>query len=467
MTTLITVSFMFVLLVGVTVKRVTDWLDTDTDITLIEFGVVSAIAAFVIIPLVVFLGWHSALNNMVKYHEFWNGWEKRALVSHTDCHKDGGCTFTYECDPYTYTWTVTDYSTDANGNTYVSGSHEESETRYHDCPYVTREYTYDIETTLGSYSVGGVRWAENPTSWSGDGSDDRDSTPNVPRGAPKLWQAAHDRIAHGDNGPVTKPADYDNFLLASQSTILKQYSDSIVKYQKAHLMPKVPTKVENYYFADKVHAEHVTVAEDQWRQDLARFDAALGTDLQGDMEVVLVPLTEADADNYTLSLKAYWGSPALGKYDISKNGIVLVLGTTDDATIAWARAFTGMPVGNNAMLKDMESAVVGKPLDSALLFGHPTVDLSGKKPKTTHTHGIVEDIVFGPNHFQRVCMGCEGKGDKGVGYLYLKNELQPGKGARFWTCFIAIFLSTLLWVAALLIGTRARPGHQRRTITPW
>ena len=68
----------------------------------------------IIVPLTVWVGWHSAVNSMVKYHEFWNGWEVEANEYVTTCEKNGSCDYTYDCDPYTHTHSTT--STDSNGS---------------------------------------------------------------------------------------------------------------------------------------------------------------------------------------------------------------------------------------------------------------------------------------------------------------------------------------------------------------
>ena len=98
---------------------------------------------------------------------------------------------------------------------------------------------------------------------------------------------------------------------------------------------------------------------------LAR-DAALGSTLQGDLHLVIVDAKKiSDPDNYSNALVAYWLSPKFGKDALSKNGIVVVLGTSDGKTVdytyaAGADLLTGQTVGHNQSLslKPWDLAIV-------------------------------------------------------------------------------------------------------------
>lgn len=469
MFSLILVTLVIVLLVGLAIKLITDHLQTVSDITWFEYGVGSAVCAVVLIPIVVAIGWHMSIGSLVKYHEQWGGFETKAIKDTTVCHEDGSCNWTYDCDPYT----VTDVSTDANGNTTTS-----SHTEYRSCPYVTREYDYYVDTTLGKYTIGSSRFSTDPHVWR---SSDGEGIPrDAGRGEPAFWRAAKDRIDAGDNGPVVKNEEYDNFLLASQSTILKKWSAAKDKYLKAKLLPKVDYKITSHYYNDKVSFPGFKLRDfpnwEEWERAVMREDAALGTDLQGDMRVIIVPASKVtNPPEYIGALQAYWEGPELGKYDISKNGIILVLAMDDAGVdqscakppcIAWAEAATGMPLGNEQMLAQLEDELPGHSLDPTELFGHPRIKF-GKHKSIVHqcldtpctTHGVVEDILWGKNKFERICMSCEDKGDKGTGFLYLKNELQPTGGQKFWIEFVAFLLCGAVWGAALLVGVR--PGSRR------
>lgn len=479
MLTLIIASVVLSLLAGLTVKRVTDWRgNVDGEITWQELLAGGVICAVIVTPLVIWIGWIIALNSMVSYKEFWNGWEVSTRIDEQECYRDGSCTYTYDCDPYTVTRTSTDM--DGNVTTYT-------ETEYHSCPYADAEYRYFVDTTLGEYQIGGVRFAEDAKRY----RVTKGLPSNVGRGAPERWIEADERIEADDPGPVTQINDYDNFLLASQTTILAQYSDSIERYLDDGLLPKVVDEVRNEYEASKLYVRggvSLPGGADVWQENLARLNAALGSDLQGDLHVVVVP-AEVEADNYSLSLQAYWGSPDLGDHALSKNGIVLVIGS-DGTAVEWARTFTGMPVGNEQVLNALESEVKGKPMIAASLLGRMTATISRGDAESNvdveceegscETLGVVPDVLWGRTGgvaFERICMSCGDEGE-GVGYLYLRDELQPGTGMRVLLGGVAFFLSGILWVLALVLDIHpGREGRDRlgrspslrahRTRRPW
>src|SRR5439155_22131201 len=98
---------------------------------------------------------------------------------------------------------------------------------------VTQEDSYYVETTLGTYTIAEHIFPANPQNWRSSHSVPDD----VPRGVPALWAAAKQRLDSGDPGPVTAQRDYQNYILASQATILHKYSASIDRYKQEKLLP--------------------------------------------------------------------------------------------------------------------------------------------------------------------------------------------------------------------------------------
>src|SRR5262249_8758701 len=153
----------------------------------------------------------------------------------------------------------------------------------------------------------------------------------------------------GNPGPVTAREDYDNYILASQSSILHKFSGSIDQYKKDGVLPKISHDILSPYYASRVYFVGVNPPGD-WQWYINKYDAALGVSLQGDLHLVIVDANKVGSpDDYSQALIAYWQSQEFGKDALSKNGIVVVVGTKDGQTVAWARAGTGMPVGNEAL----------------------------------------------------------------------------------------------------------------------
>lgn len=398
---------------------------------------------------------HMSIQQAVTFHENWGGYEVKAYVETTTCSQDGPCVHEYDCDPYQVHVVDQAAYTDDKGNYHPEVSHWE--TRYHSCPYTTEEYTYRVLTTLGDYVIESHWLPEHPNAHRWRSGHEVPS--DLPAGVPQFWQQAYNRISAGDPGPVVKRMDYENYILASQHTILKQYSSSIEKYRKANQLPALShNPVHDPYYADKVFFVGVQ-PPGNWQYELNQFDAALGMDLQGDMYVVIVDANKiSDPDDYMMALTAYWTSEEhFGKDALAKNGIIVVVGTKNGGkTVDWARAKTGMPVGNEAMILDVRDKLPGTALTPAALLGHPRASRLYIKPGShhysvdiAHTDGALERLVWGEHKFERVCMSCEGKDETGqVGYKYLKNEIQPGGVARFLMIFFTLLVGLGLWYGA-------------------
>lgn len=415
-------------------------------ISWLEFVIVMAIMAIIVVPITAKVGLNVAKASKLTYHEFWGGYETAALKSTRECHRDGSCHDTYNCDPYEVGVTVTDY--DSKGN--PSGSHTEYHTEYHDCPVATQENYYEVDTTLGNHDLGWT-FDTHPVAWrSSHGLDD------TYRGDPPFWLAVKHRLDAGTPGPVTADKTYDNYVLASTKTILHEFSDEVDRYQKLHLLPdpviNLKHPIRDYYYADKMQFVGLHPADrDHWEFALARLNAALGTDLQGDLHVVAIDVNKVtNKDAYTGAVNAYWQDKVLGKRALSKNGIGLVLGVSGDK-IVWARAFTGMPVGNSGLTLDLQHNLEGQPFTNAI-FGDPVGTIQ-KDGTATVAHGDspVEAALWGPNKFHREHM---------KDFHYLGGEIQPSSGQKHLIEFIAILFILVGWALALFtaIGEKQPVG---------
>lgn len=469
---LILLGILGALIIGAAVKFGSDFSGSFSQITRNEFIIGALVCAFFVVPMTVWIGGKVAQGNNLTFHENWNGYEMKAVEDVTTCRKSksGNCSYNYNCDPYTeyYTVTVVDRAayTDADGNYHAEISHQEtrSRTAWHDCPYVTKEYNYSIKDSFGdSHRIGSTRFATNPKRWYGDGDEDYDGMPSVPRGAPKFWKEAKARIDAGENGGVTKRMDYDNYVLASQTTILKQYSGAIAKLKKKGLLPKVQTKITEPYLADRFYTVGLKVPNEKlWDTKLGQLNAGLGSDLQGDLHFVLVDMNDvSNMDEYLLALLAYWQGPEFKKDALSKNTILVVVGTKDGKTIEWAGAKTGMPVGNAAMLQDFRTQLRGATLDPLVVLGNPKPNFKGKDLTIDNGDGIVENVLWGTNKFKRVCMACEGEEDSGVGFTYLNNQIEITTGQKAFILFVAMLLSGGVWAALMFAGEYRSSNHDR------
>jgi hypothetical protein len=410
-------------------------------ITWREFAIGAAICSLLIVPLTVFVGGKIARGNLLTYKEFWNGHELAVNDGgfSIPCTRDGPCQHTYRCDSYNHVHHQTRQvpsGKDANGNTtYRTESYTENHRHYHSCPYATEEWEHRIDTTLGSYAIGGRTFSNNPREW----RPGRGIPGNVPQGHPEFWSAARARIAAGDPGPVTKRMDYPNYIFASQSTILKANSSAVERH-RSHL-PPVAKDITEPYSATKVYPVGVQVDVPTWNAAVMRFNAAFGT-LEGDLHLVLVgdQIAKNPAE-YTNALRARWTGQELGRNTISKNGFVVVIGT-DGQVVKWARAFTGMPSGNETLLTQVQH-LKGEPLVPDSLLGRPVGKISAGDVKVINGDGKLETMVWKTHRFNRVHMS---------DFSYLSREIQPTAGQKGWILVVAFFLCTIVWGIFIAVG---------------
>jgi hypothetical protein len=407
---------------------------------------------------VAWVGIKLSISNQVTYNENWGGYELKANWERITCHRDGICRHDYDCDPYYVTVEYDCSYRDSDGRK-VKKTCEREEKRYHQCPYATEEWTFTIDTTLGEYTIAANNLPTNPDAhrWRSSHAVPDD----LPSGIPAFWQQAKSRLDRGEPGPVTARREYANYILASQNTILKRYSDSIERYRQAGLMPGINAGIHSFYYADRVYFVGVRPPGD-WQGAINRFDAALGVTLQGDLHLVIVDSNKvSDPDNYMGALAAYWQSPAFEKDALSKNGIVVVLGTKDGRTVEWARAVTGMPEGNEPMLLAIRNELPGTPLDTESVLGNPRASLAGNSVQISHGQGALEKIIWGPHAFKRVRMGKPGE-EGNVGYSYLLRELEPTGWQRFWILLVCLLFSLVAWGICIAHGAPAYRSHWHR-----
>ena len=462
---------------------------SDYRITFTEATIASIFLMLVVVPVTDHFGTKLAFDNKVTYQEFWGGYEATVEKQVFNCHESseqggstGGCEHTFDADSYTvqvpYTVTVVDRAayTDSKGNYHSEESHTETrwrtETRYRQVPFTTTESTFIVHTTVGDYTIGSHWFPDNPSQHrirAEDGS--MDSLPDVPSGTPTQWTAAKNRIASGDPGPVTAEHGYENYILASQDAALKRYSPYIDQYAQLGILPSLNHSIKNFYYLDRAYFVGNTGANTaEWTAAVERYNAALGSSLQGDLYFVIADANKvSDPDVYIQTLTAYWQSAKFDKYAISKNAIVIVLGTADGKTVKWARASTGMPTGNSTMIYSVQNEVPGKLLTTDAILGKPLASVTqvGDKYKVAIIHtpqpGALESIMWGTNGFERVCMSCKSAGDKGVGFDYLKTQIQPTGGQLLGIYAVVFFLALLTWGAMVFFAVpslRELIGHE-------
>ncbi len=427
-------------------------------ITMPEFILGSIVVVGLAVLVTIIIGPRLSRDGAINgFREFLNGSVTQARINTDTCERDGSCVHHYDCDSYQFKVVDRAASTDSKGNYTSEISHYE--TRYHSCPYVTKELDYVLEDNIGStITIGDNYFESNPHQWRGD----RGIPGDVPREPPARWLKAKADLVSGMSDPVTRVSDYANFILASDSNLYKKYSGSITTLQKAGLLPKHTANLgDNVLYEYGMQARKVQaigglkVNLNEWQNRLMRFNAALGSDQQGDMHIVLVPASKvSNPDEYIIALKAYWTS--LGKWSISKNGIILAIGASPDGkTVEWSRAATGMPTGNGEMLEALKFRLAGKSLDPSTLLGDVTTDVREEKGKLKVTYGrgvggMIGQIVFGEFPFKRSCMKCTSKGDKGVGYVDLTELVPITTGAKVLMFFIVLVLSCCLWGVLLV-----------------
>lgn len=373
------------------------------------------------------------------FYEFWNGSEVSATTKVVTCEKDGSCKHEYQCDPYTVY--ESESYTDSEGKTKYRTV---TKTKYHDCPYSTQETDYIVDTTLGKMTIADAVMT---------GAQYRSNT-DIPGGQqtspPQAWSDAKNRIESGEPLGVTGANTYKNFILAADATLFENYSDQIDKLVAEGMLPTPTNSIHSYYVADKAYSAGETgVDMTSMNRQLQQLNGYVGSELRGDLHMVFVEASRAgDPTDYTNALKAHWTSEAVGKHAIAKNTVTIVVGVEQleaKPTVAWAKGFTGMPVGNEALIQEFTN-LKGEIIDN---------DFIGSPKYAPHSNtyamsgGAVEGMISGEHKFARASMSASDEGDNGSGFIYLSDswEMKPAQKA------VAILISSIVSGIILIIGT--------------
>jgi len=396
-----------------------------------------------------------AIDNAITFHQYLNGWERIATKTVVQCTRDGSCSNTYDCDPYTVE--VPSTSCDSKGKCTTT---YHTETRYHSCPYSDEEDYYSITTSFGNTNIEGSRFPKDAHRHGWRGPIPEWLIAEVGTGAPVFWEQAAARISSGHPGPVSTRVVYANYVLASDQSILHQYSNSIEGYKHRGMLPVLNSSIEDYYHAKKVYFVGVpTNCYNDWQTRMQYMDAALGTERQGDAHLVIVNANMVtDADDYTYSLKAFWLDPKVFHENaLSKNSVVIVVGTTDGRTVAWSRAFTGMPTGNENLVVAL-SQMRNLPLLPEKIIGNTYSTIDNGVVKSYHTDGAIESAMWNPSYgFHRTSMS--GKHGQ-TGYQYLLSDVAVDSGAK---CGFVLLIGVLCAVfIGIAFGLRASAREEER-----
>lgn len=466
MLTLVLIGTALAVLAGLVIKFALPHITPgrDTSLTLTEMVVGTLLCALVVMPAVAGIGISIARAHGATFNEYWSGSEKAAVMDTTTCQRDGSCRRTYDCDSYivmvTKTrqvpYTATEFYTTSDGRSstrtvtrYRTETYIEPETRWHSCPYVTHEYTYKVTDTLGDTHTMGSHWfPENPAAhrWTGYGHTAARwgfGAPGLPSGVesgiPTLWAQAKARIDAGTPGGVTKVMGYKNYILASSKDIYEKSSGAIASYKKDGLLPTPVTGTYDFYKANKVYFVGKTPGDAaDWQETAMRFNGHFGSERQGDLHLIVVnDARVTDPDTYANAVLAYWQSPELGKNALSKNGYVVIVGSTDGTTVAWARGLSGMPMGNERLTVDVREDLTGSALTPSALFG---------TPPGQSIDGALGALIFDTdNGFKRVEM---------KDYDYLYEQIQPTGDQKVFIVIVGFLLALAVWALFVLVDLR-------------
>lgn len=408
--------------------------------TLAGSVVVMVIVSAIFIPTSYSVTKSFAQNSAVgNYKEYWNGWEKSAVKSDVKCTRDGSCVNEYKCDREEKTEWVTKWKSVPDGK---GGSKQESyqvqETKviYHDCPYSKVETSYYVNTSA----------SKAPIMIAGDvmtGEEWRPSKdiPGGRQGDPQRWLDVQERTRANRPAPATAVHSYDNYLLGSQDATFKRYEGRIEGMRVEGLLPTLSKGVFDYYHATKFYAVGNVSSGAQYADDVERINGAFGSEFQGDLHVVMVPSDmRYSQTEYIDTLMAYWQSAEMGKLALSKNTLVVVL-AVDGTKVVWADARTGMPVGNQGIISEIQSKMIGVPLDKNMI-GSPSYDIQADK--LNRTSGALEVILWGDVPYERVSMSADDINDKGMGFKYLMDAIQPSTGSLVLAGSASVFFGMIV-----------------------
>jgi len=167
MFTLIIQGALIVTAIGLIAKYFLDFRQSIYRIDHIELAIASAILLLIIVPLTSWIGTKLAINNLVTYNENWGGYETGTQWIRTPTSRDGNMKWSYKGDPYQYVWYTTETETIGSGKNARTRTYQlrHEETRYHDIPYCTEEWTLVVNTTLGDYVIADRNLPDHPNNY--------------------------------------------------------------------------------------------------------------------------------------------------------------------------------------------------------------------------------------------------------------------------------------------------------------
>ncbi len=449
-----------------------DLVRRESQITWLEYGVAIALVGAIIVPSVLSIGKGLSVDQILRHEEPYNGVEVAAPVHPEECYAghagesysagQSNCQYTYVSGRYS--WEEEYYETvcksDGKGGQSCTSErrccHTNSANIY--SPYAKTEFKFSVRNSLRkTYTYPTTYIAQNAIPYG------REAIPaHIPRGVPEDWIEAKRQIDIGDPRSVTALFWYDNPILVREDEKIAEFSEDIGYYLERKLLPDHTANIlTNPIFgeprtrANKLSFVGVNVPDqDVWQESLMRFNAPLGEKLEGNLHVVVIDSKLVkDPQGYRKALRAHWLSKYFGKRALAKNGIILVIGTSN-GKIDWAQADTGMPFGNNIMLRAMENNLTGKELNPDIIFGRPrTVVIPAtreeEKDKVIVTLStplsVLEEAMFVTSPFKRSCMLCEGEEDEGVGYGDYIAQIEPDTDQKAWMIVIICILSLPFW----------------------
>lgn len=120
--------------------------------------------------------------------------------------------------------------------------------------------------------------------------------------------------------PTSHHHTYDNYLKADPDSLFKQTMSD----EEAKKYPDYPGEIYDYYRSNRL-VTLVNVDKNQWNKRLSEINSEVGPAKQANLVVVLV----SGRDNkYAYSLQRAWKGA-------KKNDVVVVINTSDGATISW------------------------------------------------------------------------------------------------------------------------------------
>jgi hypothetical protein len=451
-------------------------------------GVTLALLIFVVNPVVTEGGYLLARQHQTSYREFLSGVELKPQEVVFTCFESkyegsarglapdgsrGDCEHYFNTDTYSEQVWVSDETCTGSGDDRHCYDTSHWETRWYDRqrPYTTTESTWLIPSTVGKIIAGSHWLPANPELhrlMPQPGQDRNQSLPaGIPSGVPASWAAANARNLIGKPGPVVVENTYVNWILPSGYIKLSKYAADIARFTALGLLPDINHTLHNDDALDGVYFAGIEVDNPaDWQLKLAKLNALVGSNLEGRVYVVLVDANKVsarDSHAYGAALTAYWQSPKFGKYALSQNGIIVVLGTKAGKQVDWAFASTGMPRGNELMLGDILQELPGTTLDAAVLFGDASLSATAGGAKgyivaATNNDGALAKILWGAHKFQRVSMDL---------FAYLKNEVILSVWEKVFILTVNILASCLVWGAISVFGVPAyqdwQASRRRRT----